>query len=103
MSFALNELFVAAITVPLLIGLTLFVQRTRQGKAMRATAQDREAAGLMGINTNRTIALTFLLAGALAGGAGLVVALYYGQTWWFYGSRSACSPSPRRCWAGSAI
>jgi branched-chain amino acid transport system permease protein len=84
-SFALNELFVAAITVPLLIGLTLFVQRTRQGKAMRATAQDREAAGLMGINTNRTIALTFLLAGALAGGAGLVVALYYGQTWWFYG------------------
>jgi branched-chain amino acid transport system permease protein len=84
-SFALNELFVAAITIPLLVGLTWFVQRTRQGKAMRATAQDREAAGLMGINTNRTISLTFLLAGALAGGAGLVVALYYGQTWWFYG------------------
>jgi branched-chain amino acid transport system permease protein len=84
-SFALNELFVAAVTIPLLIGLTWFVQKTRQGKAMRATAQDREAAGLMGINTNRTISLTFLLAGALAGGAGLVVALYYGQTWWFYG------------------
>ena len=52
---------------------------------MRATAQDREAAGLMGINVNRTISLTFLIAGALAGAAGLVVALYYGQTFFQYG------------------
>ena len=62
-----------------------FVASTRQGKAMRATAQDREASGLMGIDVNRTISLTFLIAGALAGAAGLVVALYYGQTCFQFG------------------
>ena len=81
-----SHLFVTAVTVPLLVGLMWFIKNTRQGKAMRATAQDREAAGLMGINVNRTITLTFLLAGALAGGAGLVVALYNGSAWWFYGT-----------------
>jgi branched-chain amino acid transport system permease protein len=80
-----DELFVAVIAVPLLIGLAWFVRSTRQGKAMRATAQDREAAGLMGVDVNRTIGLTFLLAGALAGGAGLIVALFNGQTTWNYG------------------
>lgn len=81
-----SQLFVTAVTLPLLIGLMWFVKNTRQGKAMRATAQDREAAGLMGIDVNRTITLTFLLAGALAGGAGIVVALYNGSAWWFYGT-----------------
>lgn len=81
-----SQLFVTAVTLPLLFGLVWFVQNTRQGKAMRAVAQDREAAGLMGINVDRTISLTFLIAGALAGGAGVVVALYNGQAWWFYGT-----------------
>jgi branched-chain amino acid transport system permease protein len=81
-----SHLFVTLVTLPLLIGLMWFVKNTRQGKAMRATAQDREAAGLMGIDVNRTITLTFLLAGALAGGAGIVVALYNGSAWWFYGT-----------------
>lgn len=80
-----NEMVVAAVTIPLLIALAWFVKNTKQGKAMRATAQDRDAAGLMGINVNRTISLTFLLAGGLAGGAGLIVALFYGQVWWFTG------------------
>jgi branched-chain amino acid transport system permease protein len=80
-----SHLFVSVITLPLLFALVYFVQNTRQGKAMRATAQDREAAGLMGINVDRTISLTFLIAGALAGGAGVIVALYNGQAWWFYG------------------
>jgi len=80
-----SHVFVTAITVPLLFALVWFVQSTRQGKAMRAVAQDREASGLMGINVDRTIGLTFLIAGALAGGAGFVVALYNGQAWWFYG------------------
>jgi branched-chain amino acid transport system permease protein len=83
--FGIDELMVVAVTIPLLVALRWFVGSTRQGKAMRATAQDREASGLMGIDVNRTISLTFLIAGALAGAAGLVVALYYGQTFFQYG------------------
>jgi branched-chain amino acid transport system permease protein len=64
------------VTIPLVILLTWFVGRTRQGRAMRATAQDPEAARLMGINVDTTISLTFLIGGALAGAAGLVYALY---------------------------
>ena len=73
------DLAVLGTTLPLLIGLTWFVYRTRTGKAMRATAQDREAAALMGIDTNRTIATAFLLGGALAGAAGMM-ALYYNNS-----------------------
>ena len=80
-----QHLIVAGVTIPLLIVLRWFVASTRQGKAMRATAQDREASGLMGIDVNRTISLTFLIAGALAGAAGVVVALYYGQTRFEFG------------------
>ena len=80
-----DEVFVAMIAIPLLIALAWFVRSTRQGKAMRATAQDREAAGLMGVDVNRTIMITFLIAGALAGAGGLIVALFNGQTQWNYG------------------
>ncbi len=83
--FGVDEVVVVAVTIPLLLLLRWFVGSTRQGKSMRATAQDREAAGLMGIDVNRTISLTFLIAGALGGAAGLVVALYYGQTWFQFG------------------
>ncbi len=71
-----NKLIVVLITIPVLLGLSYLVQRTRQGKAMRATAQDKDAAAMMGINVNRTISFTFLIAGALAGAAGFVYALY---------------------------
>lgn len=83
--FGIDEVMVLAVTLPLLLALRWFVGSTRQGKAMRATAQDRDASGLMGIDVNRTISLTFLIAGALAGAAGLVVALYYGQTFFQFG------------------
>ena len=56
--------------------LTAFISRSRLGKAMRATAQDPEAARLMGINVDTTISLTFLLGGLMAGAAGLIYALY---------------------------
>jgi branched-chain amino acid transport system permease protein len=62
--------------VPLVIGLAWFITSTRLGRAMRATAQDPEAARLMGINVDRTISLTFLIGGMLAGAAGLVYELY---------------------------
>ena len=71
-----NKLIVLIVTIPVLVGLVFLVQRTRQGKAMRATAQDSDAAAMMGINVDRTISFTFLIAGALAGAAGLLYALY---------------------------
>ncbi|MBA2755552.1 MAG: branched-chain amino acid ABC transporter permease [Chloroflexia bacterium] len=73
------DLFVVGVTIPLLIGLVWFVYRTRIGTAMRATAQDRQAAALMGIDINRTIGVAFLLGGSLAGAAGMV-ALYYNNS-----------------------
>jgi branched-chain amino acid transport system permease protein len=74
--FTTKDIFLFAVTIPLVIGLTLFIDRTKIGKAMRACAQDREAAAMMGINVNRIIAMTFFVGGALAGGAGVVWGLY---------------------------
>jgi branched-chain amino acid transport system permease protein len=72
-----DRLFVVIVTVPVLLALVWLVQYTRQGKAMRATAQDKDAAAMMGIDVNRTISFTFLIAGALAGAAGVIFAFYY--------------------------
>jgi branched-chain amino acid transport system permease protein len=66
-----------AIIVPALTVLTWFVTSTRQGKAMRAVSQDTEASAMMGIDVNRTISVTFFLAGSLAAVAGLVFLLEY--------------------------
>lgn len=74
----LKDLIVIGVSVVLLLALYVFVTRTRLGKAMRATAQDRDAAALMGIDVNRTISLAFLLGGALAGASGMLVGLYNG-------------------------
>ena len=71
-----NRFIVLLFTIPVLLALMWLVQRTRHGKAMRATAQDREAAAMMGISVNRTISFTFFLAGSLAGSAALLYALY---------------------------
>jgi branched-chain amino acid transport system permease protein len=73
------DVFVVGVTIPLLILLSWFVFRTRTGTAMRATAQDREAAALMGIDVNRAIGVAFVLGGAMAGAAGMIV-LFYNQT-----------------------
>ena len=79
------DLLAIVVMVPLVFALTWFIGNTRPGRAMRATAQDPEAARLMGINVNSTISLTFLLGGALAGAAGLVYALYETTIWYFQG------------------
>lgn len=70
------DVLVFAITIPLLILLSWFIRTTRTGKAMRATAQDRQASALMGIDVNRTISMAFIIGGLLAGAAGMI-ALYY--------------------------
>jgi len=72
-----NKFIVLLFTIPVLLTLMWLVQRTRHGKAMRATAQDREAAAMMGISVNRTISFTFFIAGCLAGAAALLYALYF--------------------------
>ncbi len=71
---------VVAVTVPLLLLMTWIVQKTRVGKAMRATAQDRDASLLMGINVDRIISYTFALGGALAGAAGVLFVQVNQQT-----------------------
>lgn len=75
-----KALIVIAITIPLLVGLTYLVQKTKTGKAMRATAQDRDASALMGINVNRIITMTFAIGGALAGAAGMLALQTFGTT-----------------------
>jgi len=70
---------IIAVSAALMAGLTYLVKSTRIGKAMRATSQDMEAAEMMGIDTNRTIAFTFLVGSALAGIGGLLVVMYYGS------------------------
>ncbi len=75
-AFTTKDLIVLVIALTLMISLHLFVQNTRWGKAMRATAQNRDAALIMGIDVNSIIALTFCIGGALAGAAGLLVGLY---------------------------
>jgi branched-chain amino acid transport system permease protein len=86
--FTFKDLFAIVVSIPLMVGLALFVQRTRLGKAMRATAQDRTAAAMMGIDINLTIALTFLIGGAMAGAAGTIFGLYNNSAWFFQGFRN---------------
>ena len=78
--YSYKDFMVIAITIPLLVVLSWLVRSTKSGKAMRATAQDRDASAMMGIDVDRTISFTFALGGALAGAAGCIYALYIGTT-----------------------
>ena len=80
-----GDILALAVTLPLVILLVNFINHSRAGRAMRATAQDPEAARLMGINVDTTIALTFLLGGSMAGAAGITYALYQTDAWFFQG------------------
>src|SRR3954470_12580095 len=75
------DLLAFAVTIPLVLVMVTFIGTTRLGRAMRATAQDPEAARLMGINVDTTISLTFLIGGIMAGAAGLIYALYQTTVW----------------------
>ena len=71
------QLMILAVSLILMVLLQVIVQKTKMGKAMRAVSVDSDAAQLMGINVNRTISFTFALGSALAGAAGVLIALYY--------------------------
>jgi branched-chain amino acid transport system permease protein len=78
-SIAYINVIIVIIAVALMFGLQLFVGATRLGRAMRSTAQDREAAQLMGVDINLTIATTFFIGSALAGAGGVVYGLFKGS------------------------
>src|SRR3954462_14782787 len=80
-----GDVLAIGVAIPLLVFLAGFVQGSRLGRAMRATAQEPEAARLMGINVDTTISATFVLGGLMAGAAGLIYALYQTQIWYFQG------------------
>jgi branched-chain amino acid transport system permease protein len=76
----LREILIWVIAILLMLGLHFFVQRSKMGKAMRATAQDPEAARMMGVEVDRVIIIAFFLGSALAGAGGLIFGLYYNFT-----------------------
>ncbi len=80
-----QQIVVVALAIATMIALHFFVKRSRLGKAMRAVAQDRDASSLVGIDVDRTIAITFLIAGALAGVAGFVGGVSFGSAWFLNG------------------
>jgi len=88
----LLRIAVVLASVAMMAVLVLFVQRTRLGAAIRATAIDPAAAQLMGIDVNRVIRLVFIIGPALGGAAGLLVGLTYGQIsftmGWIYGMKA---------------
>jgi branched-chain amino acid transport system permease protein len=80
-----TQLMVIGAAVFLMVVLVYFVERTRTGRAMRAVSEDKDVAALMGINVDRIIVTTFAIGGLLAGAAGILYALIYGQVDWFMG------------------
>ena len=76
-TIGVKDIFVIVVAIALMVGLSLFVERSRLGKAMRATSQDRDAAELMGIDINGTISATFFIGALLAAAGGIIFGLYY--------------------------
>jgi len=78
-------IFTFILSILLMVGLYLLVQKTRLGKSMRAVAMDKPTASLMGIDVDRTISSTFIISGALAGAAGVMWGIHNGLVYYFVG------------------
>jgi branched-chain amino acid transport system permease protein len=75
-----TDVIVLVVALVMMLGLELFVRRTRTGRSIRAVAQDAEAAALMGVSIDRVITVTFLIGGLLAGAAGILFGYSFGRT-----------------------
>ncbi|MCX7185429.1 MAG: branched-chain amino acid ABC transporter permease [Nitrosospira sp.] len=84
-SITLLQIFIFLLAMAIMAGLIFLVKKTRLGRAMRATAQNPEVAGLMGVNVNSVISATFIIGSALAAVAGLMVGAYYGLAHYYMG------------------
>lgn len=80
-----RDLIIVVAAIGMVVALETFVRRTRTGRALRATAQDPEAAALMGVNIDRIVTITFFIGGILAGAAGLLFGMAFGRTQWNIG------------------
>ncbi|HEX2031907.1 MAG TPA: branched-chain amino acid ABC transporter permease [Actinomycetota bacterium] len=85
LTFQRNEIVVILAAIVLVVALYLFIQRTRTGRSMRAVGEDKEIAGLMGINVDRVIVTTFAIGGMLAGAAGILYVFLFPQVDFFMG------------------
>ena len=79
------QIFIVGLSLLIMGGLWLLVEKTKLGRAMRATAQSREVAQLMGVNVDRVISATFIIGSALAAIAGVMVSAYYGLAHYYMG------------------
>ena len=80
-----SQMVVIVATVIMLVSLYFFIMRTKTGKAIRAVAEDKDVAALMGIDVDRTISITFALGASMAGAAGVLYALVFRQVHFFMG------------------
>ncbi|MGH8699849.1 MAG: branched-chain amino acid ABC transporter permease [Burkholderiales bacterium] len=80
------QIFIVLLAAAIMLGLAWLVHRTRLGRAMRATSENPEIAGLMGVNINTVISITFVVGSALAAVAGVMISAYYGVAHYFLGS-----------------
>jgi len=84
----MRELLLWGVSLALMLGLHYFVRYTKMGKAMQATAQDQEAARMMGVDVDKVVVIAFFLGSALAGAAGMIFGLYYNYTSFIIGYSS---------------